>query len=288
MTQQDVQKIAASSGTFNHSTLGAHGAEPRSEKSLPWWQAPWALRLGAGLIIVILWQFVVGSFAADYVARPLNVIKAIPNVVADGTFWFDTQSTIVAVIEGLILSIVIGTILGLVVGRLPDVHRVLGMYVNGFYALPIVALVPLLTVWFGYTEKARFVVIVIEAVLPIIYNVAEGARAIPKVYMDVTGVYRAPWWRQWFGVVLPASLPYVLAGVDIAVGRALIGAVVAEFIASVPGLGYYILFNVNSFHENEAFCALLLLSGAAVLFTFIVNKTVARTMPWYRTSEQGR
>ena len=117
--------------------------------------------------------------------------------------------------------------------------------------MPLVALVPLLTVWFGYTPLTRLVVVVIEAVLPIIFSVAEGARSLPAQFTDVARAYRAPWWRVWTGIVLPASLPYLLGGIDLAIGRALVGAVVAEFIASLNGLGYYILFNVRSFQEDR-------------------------------------
>lgn len=258
------------------------------ERAHHWWQRPLWLRLAAGIVILGIWQIVVSEFAADYVARPSRVIGVIPQVLADGTFWSNVQSTLVAVVEGLAIAVVVGTLLGLVIGRLPDVQRVLGMYVNGLYALPIIAIVPLLTVWFGYSPQARLVVIVIEATLPVIYNVAEGARAIPSTFIDVTRVHRAPWWRQWFGVALPAALPYVLAGIDLAIGRALIGAVVAEFITSVPGLGYYILFNVNSFHEDNAIVALLVLAAAAILLRLLVNVTVSRLMPWYRAGEQGR
>lgn len=261
---------------------------PTAEQQDHWWQRPLWLRLIAGVIILAVWQFVVGSFAADYVARPLRVIGVLPEVLSDATFWSNVQSTLIAVIEGLAIAVVLGTILGLVVGRLPDVQRILGMYVNGLYALPIIAIVPLLTVWFGYSPQARLVVIIIEATLPVIYNVAEGARTISPTFIDVTRVHRAPWWRQWFGVALPASLPYVLAGIDLAIGRALIGAVVAEFITSVPGLGYYILFNVNSFHEDNAVVALLVLAATAILLRLLVNVTVSRLMPWYRAGEQGR
>lgn len=275
---------AESSATGIDPIGGGRQATPENR----WWQRPFWLRLAAGLIILAIWQFVVGSFAADYVARPLGVISVIPEVISDGGFWAGAQSTLVAVLLGLAIAVVFGSVLGLVVGRLPDVQRVLGMYVNGLYALPIVAIVPLLTVWFGYTEKARLVVIVIEAILPVIYNVAEGARNVASTFVDVARVNRAPWWRQWFGVALPASLPYVLAGIDLAIGRALVGAVVAEFVTSVPGLGYYILFNVNSFHENQAVVALLLLATVAILFRFLTNATVARLMPWYRAGEQGK
>lgn len=247
-----------------------------------WWRHPVVVRVVAGLMILVIWQVVVELWAKDYVARPTGVIRVIPSVLAEHLFLSNVTNTLTAVLEGLLIATILGTAVGLLVGRLPDVRRVIGMYVNGIYAMPIIAVVPLLTVWFGYTPTTRLVVIVLEATLPVVYNVAEGARAMPQTYAEVTGIYRAPWWRVWFGVTLPAALPYVLAGIDLAIGRALIGAVVAEFIAAISGLGYYILFNVNSFHENRAIVALIILALFAIALRALVNFVVRRALVWYR------
>jgi ABC-type nitrate/sulfonate/bicarbonate transport system permease component len=246
-----------------------------------------ALRLGAGIGLLAIWQLLVGGFAPSYIATPIDTARRIPAVLGDVQFRSDVTTTLLAVLEGLVIAVVIGTVIGLVMGRLPDLNRVLGMYVGAFYALPLIAIVPLLTVWFGYTPKARLVMVVLEAILPIIYNVAEGARLVPTTYLDVTRVHHVPWWRVWIGVVLPNALPYVLAGLDLAVGRALVGAVVAEFVTAINGLGYYILFNVRSFHENEAMVALLVLVLFALAIRALITAAVTYGLRWYRPAEES-
>jgi ABC-type nitrate/sulfonate/bicarbonate transport system permease component len=241
-----------------------------------------ALKIGAGIVLLLIWQFGVLLFAPSYIATPLDTIQRIPAVFADVQFGADVQTTLLSILEGLGIAVVLGTVLGLVMGRLPDLNRVLGMYVGTFYAMPLIAVVPLLTVWFGYTPTARLAMVVLEAILPIIYNVAEGARLVPSTFLDVTRIHHAPWWRVWLGVVLPNALPYVLAGLDLAIGRALIGAVVAEFVTAIPGLGYYILFNVRSFHENEAMVALLVLVAFALVLRTLINLAISRGLRWYR------
>jgi ABC-type nitrate/sulfonate/bicarbonate transport system permease component len=247
-----------------------------------------ALKVGAGIVLLAVWQFGVVLFAPSYIATPLNTARRIPAVLGDGEFGSDVQSTLVSIVEGLAIAVIIGTVLGLVMGRLPDLNRVLGMYVGTFYAMPLIAVVPLFTVWFGYTPSARLAMVVLEAILPIIYNVAEGARLVPSTFLDVTRIHHAPWWRVWLGVVLPNALPYVLAGLDLAIGRALIGAVVAEFVTAIPGLGYYILFNVRSFHENEAMVALLVLVALALALRALVNLAISRGLPWYRPAQEAQ
>ncbi|MBO0838455.1 MAG: ABC transporter permease subunit [Actinobacteria bacterium] len=241
-------------------------------------------RLAAGLGILVLWQVCAATLAPSYIARPTGVISQLPAVLGDQAFWSAVSSTLLAVIEGLAIAVVLGTVLGLIMGRLRDIDRALRLYVDSFYAMPIVALVPLLTVWFGYTSTARLAVVVIEAILPVVFSVAEGGRNLSAEFTEVARAYRAPWWRVWGGIVLPASLPYLLGGIDLAIGRALVGAVVAEFIASLNGLGYYILFNVRSFRENNAMVALAVLIVFALIVRGLIGLFVRRGLPWYRTA----
>ena len=139
------------------------------------------------MVILAVWQFRAMAFAPAYIPRPSRTITQIPAVLSDQQFLSGTGSTLLAVIEGLLIAAVIGTATGLVMGRLRDVDRVLRLYVNSFYAMPIVALVPLLTVWFGYTPKARLAIIVIEATLPIMFSVAEGVRGLSGRHGQLRG-----------------------------------------------------------------------------------------------------
>ncbi len=246
-----------------------------------------AVRLFAGVMILAIWQFGAMSFAPGYIPRPSRTVGQIPAVLSDQQFLSGMASTLLAVLEGLVIAAVIGTAVGLVMGRLRDVDRVLRLYVNSFYAMPIVALVPLLTVWFGYTPNVRLAIIIIEAILPIIFSVTEGVRnasAGTGSYEDVARTFRAPWWRVWTGVALPAALPYLLGGLDLAIGRALIGAVVAEFIAGLNGIGFYILSNVRSFHQDAAVVAVCVLIVFALVLRALINLAVRRGLPWYRAA----
>lgn len=236
----------------------------------------------AGVIIVLGWQVAATAFAPSYIARPLRTLREFPVVLSDGQFLSATASTLLAVLEGLVIAVLAGTVIGLVMGRMRDIDRVLRLYVDSFYAMPLVALVPLLTVWFGYTPTTRLAVVVIEATLPIIFSVAEGGRSLDSSYLDVARAYRVPWWRVWTGVALPASMPYLLSGIDLAIGRALIGAVVAEFIAGLNGLGYYILFHVRSFQQDKAMVAVCILVAFALVLRAAVGLTVRRGLPWYQ------
>jgi ABC-type nitrate/sulfonate/bicarbonate transport system permease component len=113
-------------------------------------------------------------------------------------------------------------------------------------------------------------------------NACDGARSVPHEYLEVARAIRARPMQTLFDIVLTSSLPYLIAGVRLAAGRALIGAVVAEFFVSIPGLGYYILYNSRTFKHNEAFVAVIVLVAAGVGFEVLMNAAARRYLPWAR------
>lgn len=233
-------------------------------------------------MLLLLWEIVVRAFAPAYVARPTGIAKVFVAVVSDHQFLVDAGATLGAVAEGLVISIVAGTVVGLVMGRVAIVEQGLKYYVNSLFATPMVAILPLLTLWFGYSADARLATVVFAGFFSLVLNACDGARSVPPEYLEVARSFRARPTQILFDLVLPASLPYLIAGVRLAAGRALIGAVVAEFFVSIPGLGYYILYNSRIFKHNEAFVAVIVLVAAGVSFEVLMNALARRYFPWAR------
>jgi ABC-type nitrate/sulfonate/bicarbonate transport system permease component len=150
----------------------------------------------------------------------------------------------------------------------------------------MIVVLPLFSLWFGYTGAARLATIVFAAVFSIIMNVADGARSVPKEFLEVARSFRSTQTRALYEIVLPAATPYLLAGFRLAAGRALIGAVVAEFFLSVGGLGYFILYDSRVYKHAEAFVGVLLLAAFGVGFELLVQWATRRFMPWYRRDEK--
>ena len=247
---------------------------------------PRTARLLAGMLILACWEIVARLAAPDFVAKPSGVIVAIPTVIASSAFLQAAWITIAATAEGLVAALILGTALGLWVGRSVIADRALRLWVNSFNAMPMIIALPLMSLWFGYTSVARFATIIFAAIFAVMINAAEGAQSVPKDYLEVAGSYRASRLRTLFEVVIPASTPYLLAGLRLAAGRALIGAVVAEFFLAIPGLGYFILYNSRTYHQNEAFVAVLLLAGFGVGCDLLISWATRRYLPWYRRDEK--
>jgi ABC-type nitrate/sulfonate/bicarbonate transport system permease component len=251
------------------------------------WGTKFRAKLFAGVIILLIWQLGVMAFAPAFVAKPINVAMVVPKVLADSFFQQAVVDTLTAVFQGLAIALVAGTVVGIAMGRLKVCDRLLNFYVNGFYTMPMIALLPLLTIWFGYGSDARMATIVFAAFFSIVINARDGSRSVPPEYLEVCKAYRAPSRYVWFDVTLFSSLPYLIAGFRLAAGRALVGAVIAEFFVSLPGVGMYVLTNARSFKHNEAVVGVFALVCFGLLFELTMNWIMRRYFPWYRREGQG-
>ena len=268
-------------------TSAAISGTSASSRPVALLQGSFLPRFVTGLVIILGWEFVVRALAPAYVAKPTTVVLAIPHVIADPAFLQALGATLAAVAEGLAITIVVGTAVGLLMGRSNTADQMIRVYINGFNAMPMIIVLPLFSLWFGYSAAARIATIIFAAIFAITMNVADGARSVPREYLEVARSFRSGRLRMLTEIVLPASMPYLLAGFRLAAGRALIGAVVAEFFLSVGGLGYYILYNSRSYHHNEAFVGVLLLAAFGVAFELLVVWATRRFMPWYRHDEKA-
>ena len=242
-------------------------------------------RLSAGLVILLGWELIARGFAPAYVAKPTTVLLAIPKALGNPALLTATASTLTAVAQGLAIAIVFGTLIGLVIGRSTVADRTLRHYVNGFYAVPMIVILPLVSLWFGYSNGARLATVVFAAIFSIIVNVSDGARTVPREYIEVARSFRAYRIRTLFDIVLPSATPYFLAGLRLAAGRALVGAVVAEFFTAIHGVGYYILYMTRTFRHDEAFVGVLLLTAFCLGFDALIQWGTRRFLPWYRRDE---
>lgn len=245
------------------------------------------LKILGGIVLFGLWEICVRLFAASFVARPSGVVRVAPEVLTDPVIWVNAWGTISAVAAGLAVALVAGVIVGVAIGRVVAISRFLDVWVNSFYTMPMIAVLPILTMWFGYSQEARFATIVFAALFCIIINVSEGVRGTPREYLEVARSFRAPRSNIWFNISLFSSIPYLIAGIRLAIGRALVGAILAEIFASVsPGLGIYILANARSLHQNEAMVGVLLLAAFGIGMDVLMNWILKRYFPWYRRDQK--
>jgi ABC-type nitrate/sulfonate/bicarbonate transport system permease component len=274
-------------------------AIPRREARTFTLSARWRnvlLRVGMGIFLLLLWEGLVTWLAPSYITRPSGIAKSAwevlsnrptPLTVLSGSFWYDVETTMIAVLEGLAIGVVLGVFVGLAMGRLRDVDSALKYYLGALFAMPTIAMIPLMELWWGFTGTTRLAIVILGAFLPVALQVYDGVKKLPPTYIEVARTYHARWWNVWFGIALPASLPYLLAGLRLSVGRALVGAVVAEYLLAIKGLGYYIRADTQSFHENQAMWGVIMLAVVGVLMNGAIDLATKKVLPWYRREGQS-
>jgi ABC-type nitrate/sulfonate/bicarbonate transport system permease component len=245
-----------------------------------------------GLCILALWEILGRTVLPSFMARPLGILRAIPAVLTASpslgltmqtTFWRDLGTTLGAIVEGMVVGTAAGALLGLVMGRVREVQWFFSVYIRGLYSLPLIALVPLVTLWLGYSPAARLAVIALSAFLPVAVTTADGAAATPQEHLDVGRVFGAKPYQVWFGIALPSALPYLMAGVQLGLARAITNAVAVEVLASVSGLGLSAFGFAQSFHQNAAFVYVLALALFAIGTRALVIAARRRFAAWDRS-----
>jgi NitT/TauT family transport system permease protein len=235
----------------------------------------------AGLVILAIWEFTVRSNLPDFVATPSGILRAIPSTMATAAFWMDVAASLGAIIQGVAIGSVAGILVGVAMGRVPELNWFLSTYIRALYALPLIALVPLVIIWVGYQPAARMTIVIISSFLPVAVTTADGTRAVPKEYLDVGRMFGARTHHVWFGIALPASLPFIITGIELGFARGITNAIAVEVLASVPGMGMSVFTKSNELNENASLVYVLCLAVFAVGIRSLMIWSRRQLAPWY-------
>ena len=202
--------------------------------------------LAAGFLtlLVALWQIVTTMhlLPAYLLPTPLQTLHAIWGDLASEQFWTGQfLQTLLVVLVGFSIAAVAGLVIGPLLIWHPLIERSVYPFVVAFQTMPKIAMAPLILVWLGYGHTSKFVITALVAFFPVVVNVIAGLKAGDERQLILMRSLRASWWTRMTKVRIPNALPYIFAGLDIAVVFAVIGAIVAEFLGSPNGLGSLVI-----------------------------------------------
>jgi NitT/TauT family transport system permease protein len=245
----------------------------------------WIIRLSSIASVLIGWEILGRHIDPLFMSYPSAILKAAGALAATGELWTALASSLRILLLGFVTASIIGTALGLLIGRYRMVDAATDWLVNALYATPLVAIIPLVTLWFGLGDVAKLFIVTILTVFPVLINTAAGVRNVPDALIDV-GVAFASNERQIFTkVILPSALPYMMTGLRLGIGRAIIGMVVAEFFTAITGLGAMIVKYGNQYDTASMFVPILILMLLGVGLTSLVRRAEAIIAPWRANSE---
>lgn len=238
------------------------------------------LRLASLIVVFSAWEWYGRSVNPLLFAPISSIAVAATVIIGNGELWKYLSLSLVILGQGLGLAIIVGIPLGVLMARVHAVDTILEMYINALYSTPTVAIVPLLVLWFGFDTLAKTVVVFLFTVFPLILNTYQGVRNVEANLLEVARSFCSSERRMWGDVIFPSALPYILVGLRLAIGRGLIGMVIADFYMAVSGIGYLVNVYANSFQTAKLFVPILTLMLMGVGLTALVKALEKRITPW--------
>jgi NitT/TauT family transport system permease protein len=241
------------------------------------------LRSLSVLITLAGWEWYGRGVDPIFLSYPTAILGAVPRMLATGELQTALLASLQGLLVGLALAIGSGVLLGLVTGRYRVVDDLLDVQITALYSTPHVALIPILILWFGVGGAAKLVLIYLSAFFPIIINTHSGVRDVSHGLVEVALAEGANE-RQIFGkIIVPAALPFIMTGIRLAMGRAVVAMVVAEMFTSATGLGGSIVRYGAAFATDKFFVIIIALALLGVGLTELVRGLERRLTPWKQT-----
>jgi NitT/TauT family transport system permease protein len=240
----------------------------------------WLITCLSVAVFLGVWEFFGRDINPLFGSYPSAILAAFWEMTRSGELPAALGQSLQPFAAGYALAILIGVPLGLVIGRFRVMEAALGIYVTAGYAMPLIALVPLLMLWLGLGFKVKAAVVLLMSVFPICINTWAGVASVPKSLIDVGKSFVAPDTVILRRIVLPATLPYIVAGIRLAVGRAVVAMVIAEFFTAISGLGAIIINSANNFDTARMFVPVLVLVLLATGLNALIGVFERRLAPW--------
>ena len=263
-----------------HTGAVADGVQAAAAVKTPWRERASLYRYGFVVAILVIWE-AVGPFVSPiFFTYPSKIALAFYETTLSGELPYFLVQSLEVMFYGLVIAVVVGIPLGVAMARIRWLDWSLDLPINALYATPLVAVVPLLVLWFGIYLKAKIIVVFLFAVFPILINTYQGVRECDKGMIEVAQSFRSSEWRMWQDVLLPFAVPYIIAGLRLAIGRGLIGMIIAEFYTTISGLGFMITKYANVFEMDKTFVPVIVLMVLGVSLTTLLKWVGRRIAPW--------
>ena len=218
---------------------------------------------------------------------PSRIFATLWQMLATGTIWAPLGVSAMAFAIGLALAIVVGLPLGILLGRSATLNAMFDPFVTAFNATPRLVFLPLLMLWLGIGLWSKVAVVFSGALFPLLINTHEGVRNADKLLINVVRSFGAGRWDVARLVVIPNALPFIVVGLRLAIGRAILGVVVAEFFGAQEGLGVVMVRAASSFDVNVVFAGLIVFAALSLLMTGLVKLVEDRMSRWRPQRAEG-
>ncbi len=241
------------------------------------WLVPVSIGLAlAGWQAAVVW----GNFPAFILPAPARVWERFIQAMSDGSLLRNASATLLEVLLGLLAGVILATLTGYLLGKSRLLERLLSPYLVASQAIPVVAIAPLLVIWFGSGMFSKVLICALIVFFPVLVNTVVGVRAVPENLRDLMRSMHTTPLQMLRYLEIPAALPVFLGGLRIGATLSVIGAVVGEFVGADRGLGFLINVGRGQFDTALVFVAVFTLVALALSLYGLVLLLEKRLLRW--------
>jgi NitT/TauT family transport system permease protein len=238
-----------------------------------------AIALGA-------WQLAGMNTDPVLFTTPYKVFWAALDMIWTGELWQALWPSLIVLCFGLSLAIVFGIAAGLLLARFHLLDVAMTVYITFLYSIPSVALVPLIVLWAGFDTTAKIIILFLFAFFPMVINTYQGVKSVDPKLLEVGRAFRCSEAQLWTNIVLPAALPFIVTGIRLAVGRGMIGMVLADLYTAISGIGYLIVRTAGVLEVDRMFVPIVTLGLLGVTLTALLRYVEKYVAPWTAASQE--
>jgi len=239
------------------------------------------------VVVLGAWQ-IYGNNSLEIIFTPFTTVVAhLFELLVSGPLAGAIAYSLSMFFGGLVIGSIIGVTLGVAMGRFAVFEAALGMYVYAIYSTPLVALIPLISLWFGFGVQAQLIIISMFVLFPITIAVYNGVRSVDPSLIEVARSFRANEMAMWRHVIIPSVVPYIVTGLSQGVAMGLVGMSTSEIYTALSGMGQILAFSANAYKTADMLAVLLTVMILGVTFRTVIEELRKRLAPWFN-KDSGR
>ena len=245
-----------------------------------------AIRLLSLVVVLTAWEIAGSNVDPVLFTTPSKVAVAAVTMIGSGELWTYLWPSLVVLALGLSSAATVGVAIGLLFARYWVLDVALGVYITFLYSTPSVALVPLIVLWAGFETTAKVIILFMFAFFPMAINTYQGVKNVDPKLIEVGRAFRCSERQLWANIVLPGALPFIVTGLRLAVGRGLIGMVLADLYTAISGIGYLIVRSAATYQVDKMFVPIMTLGLLGVTLTALLRLAEIKVAPWTKAGDQ--
>lgn len=216
---------------------------------------------------------------------PSSVARSFWILLLNGQLKKHFLATLLEFAYGFSTACTVGVLLGYLMGRYRWFDEIMDPWIAALYSIPIITVVPLIIIWFGIGMMSKVIVVFKITAVAIILNTAAGIKALDPVWLELAKSLRLSSWETTYKIRFPGALPFIITGMRLGVGRALLGVVVAELMAANAGLGYLLRDSSETWDSPKLFVTVILLAVIGLVSFNLIKRVERRIAPWRQSAD---